>query len=912
MRFHTTLTVVSGLMLLGLTATSAQAGILISEMCDPLYNYNTDRFIEIYNSGSAAVDLTGWSLVAVGNGADIFTWNLSGTIDAGEALVAGDQTTTIAFQVDFPDEAWSYSNGDWNGKVGDGAKLLNAGDAIIDYAVVDATRFENDDYVRNYGVTAPDTIYTASEWAATPANYPTDGSPGIHYAQPPPPAPSISNIITDPTFPAAGVDVNVYADVTDSVATITSVMLHWGTAPSPLPDEIGMSLVSGSTYGTDAPIPGQPEGTVISFEIQASNDSAGTSTSDLQSYAMPYELTIHEIQGEAPASPYDGNTIITHGVVTSQYGSYFAVQDGGGAWNGIWVQSGAGPAVGDSVTVRGTVTENDGAGHAGNTLLVDALVVCDSSGVALPEVVIVSTASAASEDYEGVLAKVESAVCTNPHAGLGEWEINDGSGTCRVGDMGYSFAPTLGSSYDVIGPVAFTYGNFKIEPRDEDDVTWVADNSPPIIDYVAVMSDTTVLVTFSEEVEQTSAETSSNYVIDSLGVVDAEMDEVNLDQVLLTVAVMSEGEYMLTVNGVEDLYGNIMVDVSKVFDFMDTGVPEGYYDSAENLAGEDLRAALHDIIKNHTAHSYDYAWTAFYTTDDKPNGKVWDIYSDVPGGTPPYEYTFGVDQGGVGGQEGMGYTREHSWPKSWFGGDVAPMNSDLFALYPCDAHVNGNRGVYPYGEVTSPVWVSLNSSKVGACSYPGYSGTVFEPIDEYKGDLARTYFYMTARYYTEDAGWPGSPMTDGADILPWAVDMLLEWHAQDPVSWKELERNATIYTMQNNRNPFIDRPDFAIDLYVTSGARSSGSGALVAELSPTYPNPFNPSATIRYSVPDGSLVTVTLYDVLGREVAEVVNSRMEAGEYKCTIEVGDLSNGLYFLRLQAGVHSDTQKIVILK
>ncbi|MFH1312463.1 MAG: endonuclease [Candidatus Eisenbacteria bacterium] len=912
MRFPRILTVVGSFLLWGFIAPPAQPGILISELCDPRYNYTTDRFIEIYNSGGVAVDLSGWSLVAVGNGADIFTWDLSGMINPGEALVAGDQTTIIAFQVNFPDEAWSLSNGTWNGKVGDGAKLLDSGDVIIDIVVADITRFENDDYVRNQGITAPNTTYTPSEWTATPADYPTDGSPGIHYVLPPPPAPYISNIITDPAFPSAAVGVNVYADVTDSVATITSVVLRWGTTPSPLPNEIAMSLVSGSTYGTDTPLPGQPEGTTVSFEIQADNDSAGTSSSGLQSYSIPYELTIHEIQGEMPTSPYDGSTVITSGVITGRYGSYFAMQEGGGAWNGVWVESETASAVGDSVSVRGTVIENDATGHAGNTLLVAALLESLSSGVTLPGAAVVSTAEAASEDYEGVLVRVESAACTNSDVGLGEWDINDGSGTCRVGGLGYSFASTLGSSYDVIGPVAFTYGNFKIEPRDENDVVWVGDDSPPVIAGIGVMSDTTLLVTFSEEVEQTSAETLGNYTIDSLGVLDVEMVGGHPDQVVLTVSAMSEGEYTLTVNGVEDLYGNAMVDVIEVFDFVDTSFPEGYYDTAESLAGEELRAALHDIIKNHTAYSYDYAWTAFYTTDDKPNGKVWDIYSDVPGGTPPYEYTFGVDQGGVGGQEGMGYTREHSWPKSWFGGEVTPMYSDIFALYPCDAHVNGNRGVYPYGEVTSPVWISLNGSKVGLCSYPGYSETVFEPIDAYKGDLARTYFYMTTRYYTEDAGWPGSPMTDGADLLPWAIDMLLAWHEDDPVSQKELERNAAIYTIQNNRNPFIDRPEFATHLYVTAGVEGDPTGTLVAGISRVYPNPFNPSTTIRYSVPETAFVTVALYDVLGKEVAKVVDARVEAGGHMCTLEAGDLSDGVYFLRLQAGVHSDTQKIVVLK
>ena len=136
----------------------------------------------------------------------------------------------------------------------------------------------------------------------------------------------------------------------------------------------------------------------------------------------------------------------------------------------------------------------------------------------------------------------------------------------------------------------------------------------------------------------------------------------------------------------------------------------------------------------------------------------------------------------MGGVEGTGYNREHSWPQAWFGGGIPPMESDLFQLYPTDNFVNNQRGSFPYGEVDSPTWTSLNGSKLGPCSYPGYSGTAFEPIDGYKGDFARSYFYMTTRYYLEDGAWPGSDMTDGADLLPWAVDMLLEWHVEDPVS----------------------------------------------------------------------------------------------------------------------------------
>ena len=237
-------------------------------------------------------------------------------------------------------------------------------------------------------------------------------------------------------------------------------------------------------------------------------------------------------------------------------------------------------------------------------------------------------------------------------------------------------------------------------------------------------------------------------------------------------------------------------------------IPDGYYNNASGLTETALHEALHDIIDNHTVVSYTSLWTHYQTTDVKPNGKVWDMYSDIPDGTPPYEFTFVTDQCGNYGAEGDCYNREHSWPKSWFN-DVAPMNTDIFHVVPSDGYVNGQRGNYPYGEVTSPNWTSQNGSKRGPNTYPGYSGTVFEPIDAYKGDFARIYFYMSTRYLNEDSNWPGSPMANGAQLEPWALDMMMVWHAEDPVSQKEIDRNDANYGIQNNRNPFVDHPTYA-------------------------------------------------------------------------------------------------------
>ena len=274
-------------------------------------------------------------------------------------------------------------------------------------------------------------------------------------------------------------------------------------------------------------------------------------------------------------------------------------------------------------------------------------------------------------------------------------------------------------------------------------------------------------------------------------------------------------------------------------------IPPGYYDAANGKSGVALQAALHNIIKGHTVISYAGLWTAFYTSDDKPNGKVWDMYSDIPDGTPngnpPYTFTFGTDQCGNYSAEGDCYNREHSWPKSWFN-DTPPMNSDIFHIYPTDGKVNGMRDNYPYGTVASPTWTSQNGSKLGTCTWPGYSGTVFEPLNDYKGDFARTYFYMSTRYYTEDAGWAGSPATTGSQLNPWALQMMLHWSNIDPVSQKETDRNNTIYGMQHNRNPFIDHPEYAYQIWGTPvGTEETNT---MAEQLSVYPNP----ATDRCSV----------------------------------------------------------------
>jgi len=333
-------------------------------------------------------------------------------------------------------------------------------------------------------------------------------------------------------------------------------------------------------------------------------------------------------------------------------------------------------------------------------------------------------------------------------------------------------------------------------------------------------------------------------------------------------------------------------------------IPNGYYNAATGLSGSELHQALHNIIKNHNAVTYSSIWDHQENTDKKANGKVWDIYSDIPGGNPPYEYTFGSDQCGNYNGEGDCYNREHSFPSSWFGGNVAPMYTDMHHIYPTDGFVNQKRGNFPYGEVNNATWTSMNGSRLGNNSTAGYSGVVFEPIDAYKGDLARSHFYMATRYLGEDGGWPGSPSFDGSQMEEWTLTLLYDWHQNDPVSTKEINRNNAVYQIQNNRNPFIDHPEYAsLIWFFTSidNERNAGSGFRV------YPNPAKDLVNIACSKP---LVNAgfTITDQAGR----IVCAGQIEGEAVKTLDISFLAGGFYLVTIHESDGQGVQTFKLIK
>lgn len=228
-------------------------------------------------------------------------------------------------------------------------------------------------------------------------------------------------------------------------------------------------------------------------------------------------------------------------------------------------------------------------------------------------------------------------------------------------------------------------------------------------------------------------------------------------------------------------------------------IPTAYYSRLDGKTGENLKTAAFEVINPHsTVSSYSDLPKYFMKTDLYPESmRWWDMYSDIPVYAPTFSGLM---------------NREHAFPKSWWGGSTdIPAYVDLNHLYPSEARANQAKSNYPLGMVQTPKFDNgITLVGYAVSGQGGGAAQVFEPDDEYKGDFARTYFYMVTCY--QNLTWKYTYMVQNntyPTLNAWALDLLLKWHREDPVSQKEIDRNETIYGIQNNRNPFIDFPDLA-------------------------------------------------------------------------------------------------------
>lgn len=290
-----------------------------------------------------------------------------------------------------------------------------------------------------------------------------------------------------------------------------------------------------------------------------------------------------------------------------------------------------------------------------------------------------------------------------------------------------------------------------------------------------------------------------------------------------------------------------LVFLSFLINFSLAQAPANYYNGTATLTGAALKTKLSQIITNgHSDQGYGGLWTAYATTDRdfhyENDGTILDIYSENPNGADPYNYTLTTNQcGSNNGPEGTCYNREHIVPQSLFdlnnnGSGDAPMVSDVHFIRATDYQVNGKRSNFPFGKVGTTSWTSMNGSKLGNSVSSGYSGTVFEPIDAFKGDVARMIFYFVTRYESQLSTFSSGNML-GSSPFPglenWQLQQLLAWHTLDPVSPAEIARNNASYNFQGNRNPYIDNPQWVYDVWGTADSTPPSTPTSLVTSNPT-------------------------------------------------------------------------------
>ena len=339
-------------------------------------------------------------------------------------------------------------------------------------------------------------------------------------------------------------------------------------------------------------------------------------------------------------------------------------------------------------------------------------------------------------------------------------------------------------------------------------------------------------------------------------------------------------------------------------------IPNGYYDSAQGLSGENLKTALHNIIKNHTEFSYSTVWSILQETDEDPNNhnNVILLYTG-------WSYAKS-NHGGSASQ----WNREHVWAKSHgnFGTSNGP-GTDVHHLRPTDVTVNSRRGnldfdnggtEYIDGDGATGCYVDSNS---------------WEPRDAVKGDVARMIFYMAVRY----EGGNGEPDLEVVDYVnsspngePYMgkLSTLIQWNNQDPPDDFERNRNDVIYYQwQHNRNPFIDHPEYVNAIWAGGAEHEDVIDITNPSLS-IYPNPFNPQTNISFilnsSQPHNA--SIVIYNIKGEKIKTLSNGNFEANKtYTVSWDGKDKSNknvasGNYIIVLKTNHFKIAKSVTLLK
>ncbi len=354
--------------------------------------------------------------------------------------------------------------------------------------------------------------------------------------------------------------------------------------------------------------------------------------------------------------------------------------------------------------------------------------------------------------------------------------------------------------------------------------------------------------------------------------------------------------------------------------------PSGYYDSVDFTNPATVRATVHNIIDGHTKIPYTSTatdtWNVLELADQDPNNstRIIDVYKNRT-----------QEKFGAGNNF---YNREHTWPKSYGFPDDNSSNlpySDCHMLMLCDISYNSSRSNNIYDDCAS------GCNSYPADDYNGEVGVNYRNSDVWetwigrRGDVARAQFYADVRYSGDTGVEPDLILTDNTNLIVAVSDnasvaymgvlqTLIQWHYEDPVDDRERNRNDVVQSFQGNRNPFIDHPEFVAYIFegvisgVQDGLPTRGPVAIIASI---YPNPFNPTTTIDFSLTRSGPVRVEIFAIDGKLVRTLLSDERQAGDHQVRwdgmADTGSrVPSGAYFCRVLGGSDADTRPLLLLK
>ena len=319
-------------------------------------------------------------------------------------------------------------------------------------------------------------------------------------------------------------------------------------------------------------------------------------------------------------------------------------------------------------------------------------------------------------------------------------------------------------------------------------------------------------------------------------------------------------------------------------------IPPGYYDNAEGLQGDQLKAALHNIIDDHTWYSYnDLRDFILKDTDEDPNNSnnVILLYT----GRSQAKSTFG---GGAND-----WNREHVWAKSHGGfGNNPPAGTDAHHIRPTDASVNSSRGNKDF---------AMGGQEHSEAAGNYYTDYTWEPRDAVKGDVARMIFYMATRY-EGGGGEPDLEVVDAVNTSPnpehGKLSDLLNWNQQDPPDDFEINRNNVIYGYQNNRNPFIDHPEYVNAIWNPVSVQESTMSENPVRI---FPIPADNFVRIQFDYTVSSTLNLTITDLLGKTI---LSETLSINGESIKTDISSIPDGLYILSLRSGGILTNRKVQV--